>query len=50
MSADYPSTRVVPCACGGRVRADRTNPAAGVAAHNRTKLHRAWLADREAAA
>lgn len=41
---DYPTTRIEPCRCGGRIRADRVSPAHGVAQHNRTRIHRAYLA------
>jgi len=33
-----------PCACGGAIRGDRWSPAQAVAAHNRSRLHRAWWA------
>lgn len=39
-----PRTRTLPCVCGGTVRADRRAPAAGVRAHQRTRLHREWRA------
>lgn len=35
-------TRTLPCVCGGTVRADRIEPAAGLRAHQRTNVHRAW--------
>jgi hypothetical protein len=35
-------TTVKPCVCGGLIRADLREPAAGVSAHNRTKRHLAW--------
>ena len=31
-----------PCACGGVITADRTDPSAAVALHNRTWAHRRW--------
>ena len=42
------ATSILPCACGGRVRADRRFPTVGVQHHNRTKRHQAWRKAREA--
>ena len=42
--ADYPATRIEPCVCGGRIRADRTKPLEGIRNHQRSKQHRAYVA------
>lgn len=44
---DIQWTRVLPCLCGGSVRADRRWPTKGVADHNRSRLHQEWREARE---
>ena len=36
--------KVLPCVCGGTVRADVRSPEAGVRSHNSSKRHRAYRA------
>lgn len=42
LSGEIRRTRIERCACGGYVRADRHEPAAGVVAHQRSRTHREW--------
>jgi len=43
--ADRPlRLRTLPCACGGEITADVTDPVSEVQRHNRTLAHRLWWA------